>query len=488
MSSHSFDLAAAAATATVQAGFSTDFSPDVADQVAAIRAAAGKGTSGAQDMRPLLWSSIDNDTSRDLDQAEEADETAGGTLVRVAIANVAGSVARGSPIDQHAAAQTVTIYTPARIFPMLPVELSTDLTSLSENTPRAALVVEFTVADDGDVGSGRVCEALIENRAQLVYSRVGPWLEGGAAGAQADAKIAASVELQQQLRLQDRAAQALRAGRLRRGALEFERPEAELAPAGGTTGAMRSVRPNRANDLIEELMIAANETMARTLRDSGRSSLRRVVRSPERWGRIVQLAAETGNALPAEADSAALSAFLQARRTADPVHYPDLSLAVIKLMGPGEYVVARAGAENLDGHFGLATQDYTHATAPNRRFADLVLQRLLLSLLRNEAAPYTDDELDAIAAHCNERESAARKLERAMLKRAAALSLVNSIGQVNRGVITGASPKGTYVRLIDPPIEGRVTQAEQGLDVGDVVSVKLLRADPQLGFIDFARV
>lgn len=234
-------------------------------------------------------------------------------------------------------------------------------------------------------------------------------------------------------------------------------------------------------------MIAANEIVAQVLRAAGRSSLRRVVRSPERWSRIVALAAEKGTTLPGEASSSALSVFLVAQRAADPVHYPDLSLAVIKLMGPGEYVLSRAADGEPDGHFGLAARDYAHATAPNRRFPDLVTQRLLKAMLRQEPAPYGDDELAAIAVHCNEREAAARKLERAMRKRAAALSLSRSIGTVYRGVVTGASAKGTYVRIVDPAIEGRITQGERGLDVGDVVSVQLLRADPQLGFIDFAR-
>ena len=430
-----------------------------------------------------LWSSIDNDTSRDLDQIEVAERVDGGIRVRVGIADVSVSVLKDTPIDQHAAKQTQTVYTAVKNFSMLPLELSTDMTSLNENEDRAAHVVEFLVDAEGVVGRTSIYRAVVRNKAQLAYSHVGPWLEGSGG---ADAKVAASAELQEQLRLQDKAAVALRAQRVRQGALEFSRAEADPVVVDGKVQSIGTVFHNRASDLIEELMIATNETMAKTLRAAKRSCIRRVVRSPERWARIVELVKRHGTALPAAPDSGALNAFLQAQRVADEVHYPDLSLAIIKLMGPGEYVLSKGDEDEAQGHFGLATQDYAHSTAPNRRFADLVTQRVVKAMLAGEAPPYTDEELAAIAAHCNERESAARKVERAMLKRVAAVGLAGSIGKTFHGVITGANDKGTYVRVFDPPVEGKIVRGANGLDVGDTVDVTLVHTDPQHAFIDFA--
>jgi len=349
---------------------------------------------------------------------------------------------------------------------------------------RAAIVVEFVVDAEGKVQDLGIYKAQVRNEAQLAYSHVGPWLEGKAGP---DAKVSASVPLQEQLRLQDEAAVALRAQRVRMGALEFNRVEADPVVVDGKVQSIGTAFHNRASDLIEELMIATNEMMARTLRAAKRSSIRRVVRSPERWARIVELVGRHGTVLPAQPDSGALNTFLQAQRKADAIHYPDLSLAIIKLMGPGEYVLAKGDEMEQQGHFGLAAQDYSHSTAPNRRFVDLVTQRVVQAMLAGEAAPYTDDELEAIAKHCNEREAAARKVERAMLKRVAAVGLAGSVGKSFHGVITGASDKGTYVRVFDPPVEGKVVQGAQGLDVGDMVDVKLLHTDPQHAFIDFGR-
>jgi exoribonuclease-2 len=366
---------------------------------------------------------------------------------------------------------------------MLPTELSTDMTSLNENEDRAAHVVEFLVDAEGVVGRTSIYRAVVRNKAQLAYSRVGPWLEGTGG---ADAKVGASAELQAQLRLQDEAAVALRAQRVKQGALEFSRAEADPVVVDGKVQSIGTAFHNRATDLIEELMIASNETMARTLRAAKRSCIRRVVRSPERWARIVELVGRYGTALPTAPDSGALNAFLQKQRAADAVHYPDLSLAIIKLMGPGEYVLSKGDEDEVQGHFGLATQDYAHSTAPNRRFADLVTQRVVKAMLAGEAPPYSDEELAAIAKHCNERESAARKVERAMLKRVAAVGLAGSIGKSFHGVITGANDKGTYVRAFDPPVEGKIVRGANGLDVGDTVDVTLLHTDPQHAFIDFA--
>jgi VacB/RNase II family 3'-5' exoribonuclease len=484
MSMTTFDLVAAASAEMIREGFHPDFPDGTEAQVAQIRASLGVvSDKGTQDLRSLLWSSIDNDTSRDLDQIEVAERVDGGIRVRVAIADVSVAVLKDTVIDRHAADQTQTVYTAVRNFSMLPTELSTDMTSLNEEEDRAAHVVEFVVDAQGAVGRSSIYRAVVKNKAQLAYSRVGPWLEGKAGP---DAKVAASAELQAQLRLQDEAAMALRAQRVRRGALEFSRAEADPVVVDGKVQSFGTVFHNRASDLIEELMIATNETMAKTLRTAKRSCIRRVVRSPERWARIVELVGRYGTKLPATPDSGALNAFLQKQRAADAVHYPDLSLAIIKLMGPGEYVLAKGDGEESQGHFGLATQDYAHSTAPNRRFADLVTQRVVKAWLAGEAAPYTDEELAAIAAHCNERESAARKVERAMVKRVAAVALAGSIGKTFHGVITGASDKGTFVRVFDPPVEGKIVRGANGLDVGDTVDVTLLHTDPQHAFIDFA--
>jgi exoribonuclease-2 len=482
---HPFDLATSAVAEMVCEGFRPDFPEGSAEQIAEIRAAQWVVAGGdVRDLRGLWWSSIDNDTSRDLDQVEVAERVDGGILVRVGIADVSASVGKDTPLDRHAADQAQTVYTAVRNFSMLPVELSTDLTSLNEEEDRAAVVIEFLVDADGTVKDTCIYKALVRNRAQLAYSRVGPWLEGAL---EPDARVAASVELQEQLRLQDEAAVALHGQRVRMGALEFNRTEADPVVVDGKVREIRAVLRNRATDLIEELMIAANETMARTLRAERRSSIRRVVRSPERWARIVELVGRHGTVLPPEPDSGALNAFLQAQRAADAVHYPDLSLAIIKLMGPGEYVLARGDEDDQKGHFGLAARDYAHSTAPNRRFADLVTQRVVKAMLVGEPAPYTDAELDAIAKHCNEREGAARKVERAMQKRVAAVALSESVGKNFHGVITGANGKAVYVRVFDPPVEGKVVRGEEGLDVGDMVNVTLLHTDPQHAFIDFAR-
>jgi VacB/RNase II family 3'-5' exoribonuclease len=480
-----FDLVASASAEMVREGFHSGF-PDGTDaQVAAIRSAKNVSPAAdVRDMRELMWSSIDNDTSRDLDQIEVAERVQDGIRVMVGIADVSAAVAKGTVIDGYAAEQTQTVYTAVRNFSMLPTELSTDLTSLNENEDRAAVVVEWVVDPEGNVQQSSIYRAVVRNKAQLAYNHVGPWIEGTA---KPDAKVAASADLQAQLRLQDEAAVALHAQRVKIGALEFSRTEADPVVVDGKVQSIGTAFHNRATDLIEELMIATNETMARSLRAAKRSCIRRVVRSPERWARIVDLVARHGTTLPAQPDSGALNTFLQAQRAADAVHYPDLSLSIIKLMGPGEYVLAKGDEDAQLGHFGLAAQDYAHSTAPNRRFADLVTQRVVKAMLANEPPPYSDDELAAIAAHCNERESAARKVERAMVKRVAAVALAGSIGKSFHGVITGASDKGVYVRVFDPPVEGKIVKGAQGLDVGDVVDVTLLHTDPQHAFIDFGR-
>jgi exoribonuclease-2 len=435
-----------------------------------------------RDLTALLWSSIDNDDSRDLDQIEWAERTPGGIRVRVGVADVDSVVAKGTPIDRHAQRETTSVYTGIRTFPMLPERLSTDLTSLNEGQDRAAVVIEMLVAADGSIGGESIYQARVRNHAQLTYSAVGAWLEATAAP---PAKVAASADLQAQLKLQDEAAMALREARHRLGALTFDRQESQAVIADGNVKSMATRVANRAAHLIEDFMIGANEVMARTLRGARVSSIRRVVKAPERWARIVELAAQYGEKLPPEPDSGALNTVLMHRKAADPVHYPDVSLTVLKLMGPGEYVLTRPGDEE-QGHFGLAAHDYTHSTAPNRRFADLVTQRLLKGLPAQP--PYSDAELDAIARACTEKEDAARKVERDMNKRLAAAALQHRIGQNFSAVVTGVTPKGVFVRVLDPLVEGRLMRGEQGLDVGDRLRVSLLAADPRRGFIDFGRI
>jgi exoribonuclease-2 len=523
-----------------EAGFKPEFGPGVAEQMAAITAkyANLQPSPDVEDLRSLGWSSIDNDTSRDLDQIEVADRVAGGIRLRVAIGDVSAAVEKGSPIDQHAQAQTQTIYTAVKNFPMLPEELSTGLTSLNENADRLAVMMTFTVGPDGSLTDEKVSLAMVRNRAQLAYSRVGPWLEKTAAGAvdndmmslrsdsarehEADPSLSGGAGnaglsttlrsgrdeksvgsadsgrdekpeglsagwLVEQLKLQDEAAQALHAARVKNGALEFHKSEADPVVVDGRVIDIGEATQNRAMNLIEDLMVAANGVMARALRHGGRSGLQRVVVVPARWDRIVALADQHGTTLPANPDSVALNDFLEAQRKSDSVHYPDLAVAVIKLMGPGQYMLMRPD-DDPTGHFGLAARDYTHSTAPNRRFPDLVTQRVLHAMMTNSPAPYSDEDLNAIAMHCNDADKALRKIERDMQKRVAAVAMSHRIGEVFPGVVTGSSDKGVYVRVLRPPFEGRVIQNEDGLDVGDKVSVKLLHTDPARAFIDFAKV
>ncbi|MBV8818328.1 MAG: RNB domain-containing ribonuclease, partial [Acidobacteriaceae bacterium] len=403
----------------IHEGFDPDFSDAVRQQVASLEQQPPATGEGLEDLRDLVWSSIDNDTSRDLDQIEYAERVAEGIRVLIGIADVTAEVALGSPIDEHARSQTTTVYTTPRVFPMLPEELSTDLTSLEEAQDRAAIVIEMVVAPDGSIVSSGVRQALVRNKAQLAYGDVGSWLEGQAGP---PAKVAASADLQSQLQLQNEAARAMRQRRVSLGALRFDRIEPQAVITNGHVTDIAASPKNKANDLIEDFMVGANEVMARLLKDSGVSSIRRVVRSPERWARIVELAARYGTHLPEQPDSGALNAFLMERRNADRLHYPDLSLAVLKLMGPGEYVMAKPG-DAAEGHFGLAANDYTHSTAPNRRFADMVVQRMVKSVIDKAPPPYADDELADIARNCTLKEDAARKVERTMNKRVAAVAL-----------------------------------------------------------------
>jgi VacB/RNase II family 3'-5' exoribonuclease len=479
------DLQAAAKDIMRQYGFEPDFPPAVEQQLAQLRAQPPAIAAGATvgDLRKLLWSSIDNDTSRDLDQIEVAERLPSGDVkILVGIAELDAYVPKQSAIDQHAARETTTVYTGVRNFPMLPEELSTGTTSLLENQDRLAVVIEFVVGGDGHVTSSDVYRALVRNQAQLQYNSVGAWLEGTAA---APPKVGASSDLQTQLRLQDEVAQKLKSRRFENGALNLQTDELHPLILNDQVVDVVKQQKNRATELIEDFMIAANGVVARMLEKV--SSLRRIVKQPERWDRIVQLAATHGEKLPPNPDSKALNDFLLKCKAADPDHFADLSLAVIKLIGPGEYVLERPG-DPAPGHFGLAVQDYTHSTAPNRRFADVVTQRLIKAMLAGQANPYSDDELSAVAANCTAKEDAARKVEREMSKRLAAVAMEHRIGATFDAIVTGVTTHGTFVRVLQPHVEGLLAQGAQGVDVGDKLRVKLIRTDTQHGYIDFARV
>jgi VacB/RNase II family 3'-5' exoribonuclease len=483
-SSH-IDLQAAAKQLMVQHGFQPDFPAEVTTQLSAIRAHPPQITNGTdiRDLRRLLWSSIDNDTSRDLDQIEVSERLQNGdTKVLIGIADVDAFVQKESAIDQHAARETTTVYTGIKTFPMLPEQLSTGSTSLLENQDLPAVVIEFVVDGTGHIKTSSIYRAIVRNQAQLQYDSTGAWLEGKA---QAPPKISASSDLQTQLKLQDEVAQKLRSQRYEHGALNLQTDEFLPLVEHDQVVDVTRQQKNHATDLIEDFMIAANGVVARFLEDV--SSLRRVVRSPERWNRIVQLAETRGGyKLPPQPDSKALNDFLLQRKAADPDHFPDVSLTVIKLMGPGEYVLERPG-ETAAGHFGLAVQDYTHSTAPNRRFADVVTQRLIKAKLAGQGNPYSDAELTGIAANCTQKEDAAKKVEREMTKRLAAVVMQHRIGAIFNAIVTGVTPKGTFVKVEQPHVEGLLAQGQQGLDVGDRLRVKLLRVDIQKGYIDFAR-
>jgi len=479
------DLRAEAQRVMVEHGFELDVPPAVPRQLSDLERhpPAVAATPDIRDLRHLAWSSIDNDTSRDLDQLEVAKRQADGAInVLVAIADVDAFVEKASPIDQLAARQTTTVYTGVRNFPMLPEQLSTAATSLQEGSDKLAIVIDFVVAASGHVQATAVYRAIVRNTAQLTYGAVGAWLERRGA---APGKVASSAELQEQLQLQDQAAQALRNERHRHGALNIETIETRPVLLNGQVTRLEQQEKNRATELIEDFMIASNEIVARLLEDV--PSIRRVVKTPKRWDRIVAVAAAAGGRLPAEPDSKALNEFLVSQKAADPDHFADLSLAVIKLMGPGEYLVERPG-DPEEGHFGLAVEDYTHSTAPNRRFADLVTQRLVKAVIAGQPGPYGETDLGAVAARCTERADAARKVEREMSKRIAAVAMSSRIGEAFDAIVTGVTPHGTFVRVLRPHVEGLLVHSRPGIDVGDKLRVELVRTDPARGFIDFAPV
>jgi exoribonuclease-2 len=435
-------------------------------------------------MRKVLWSSIDNNESRDLDQVEYVERLPDGRLrLLVGIVDVDVFVPKGSAVDQHAFVNTVSVYTPAIIFPMLPEQLSTDQTSLLEGQDRLALVIELTITSKGAVSSKDIYRAAVHNHAKLNYEEVGAWLDGRSSVPGSVTKVAG---LEEQIRLQLEATERLHALRKENGALELETVEAKPVLFGGEVIRLDINRHNRAQSIIEGFMIAANTSMAEFLQEREVPSLRRVVRTPERWPLMVKLASSFGATLQAEPDSRALADFLTERKAADPENYPELSLSVLKMLGGGDYKVEAPGLKQ-EGHFGLAVDDYTHSTAPNRRYPDLITQRCLKAVIAGESPPYSGEMLEKIADRCNRMESAARKVERTTEKSAVAVLLGSHLGETFDGIVTGVKERGTFVRLLTPPAEGRITRGEEGLSVGERVRVRLISTKPDRGFIDFAK-
>jgi VacB/RNase II family 3'-5' exoribonuclease len=491
------DLRELARRAMIERGFLVEPPRDAQAEVAS-RTEPPFETLGILDLSSLLWSSIDNDESRDLDQIEYAKKETGGTRLYVGVADVDWFVHRGSMLDHAAQHNTTSVYTGVTTFPMLPEKLSTDLSSLNEHGKRLAIVVEMFVTDEGRLTDSSVYTAVVQNKAQLTYKAVAAWLDSSSSvplpttSSEVDqrtfSKIKASQELQEQLRLQDTAAQALRDARHEAGALSFQTTEMRPVLSNeGTVVDLEVRRQNRAGLLIEDLMIASNQATARFLDKKNFPSLRRVVRTPERWDRIVMLAASLGYSLPAQADAKSLERFLQSERRANPSKFGDLSLAVVKLLGRGEYAAHWPGS-TTPGHFALAANAYSHSTAPNRRFPDLITQRLIKAVLTGSRAPYEMDELSTLAEHCTEREDAANKVERFVKKCAAATLLRARIGEVFDGIITGVTNRGTWVRISHPHVEGKIVEHHNNVDVGDQVRVRLSSVDAERGFIDFALV
>jgi VacB/RNase II family 3'-5' exoribonuclease len=469
----------------LERGLLPDFSVEALAELPRIQAPATLDSKQVLDLRGLLWASIDNDDSLDLDQLTVAEAMPGDKFkILVALADVDSIVKKGSAIDDHARHNTTSVYTSAIIFPMIPEKLSTDLTSLNFNEDRLAIVVEMTIGADGSLQDSDVYRALVRNHAKLAYNSVGAWLEG--IGMMPTA-IAAANGLEENIRIQDRVAQRMKTFRHVHGALSFETIEAKPIFEGDEIRDLEVIKKNRAKDIIEDFMIAANGVTARYLSSRNFPSLRRVVRTPKRWERIVEIAGEHGFKLPYTPDSRALEDFLTKEKAADPLRFADLSLSIIKLMGPGEYHAEFPG-DTAPGHFGLAVKDYSHSTAPNRRYPDLITQRLLKTAIAQDPVPYDKGDLEALGKHCTEEEDAAKKVERQVRKSAEALLLESRIGEQFDAIVTGAALKGTWVRLLHPPIEGKLVHGFEGIDVGDRIRVQLIHIDVELGFIDFKRV
>jgi exoribonuclease-2 len=479
------DLVRIATDAMSERGLQPEFPPPVQHQLASITGPGNDADPRILDLTALNWCSIDNDDSLDLDQLTTCEVLKGGAVkIFVAVADVDALVKKGSAIDAHARVNTTSVYTSARVFPMLPERLSTDLTSLNPDEDRLALVSEMIVAADASITHATVHRAKVRNKAKLAYDALSAWIDGTGALPEA---VRAVPGLEAQLRTQDAVAQRLRTRRHAQGSLEFETFQPRAVFDGERVVDIQQQVQNRARQLIEELMIATNTCTALFLASHGGASLRRVVRSPERWLRIAEVAQELGTALPTTPDSKALEAFLAKRHRADPLRFPDLSLVIVKLMGSGEYVVERPKGPPI-GHFGLALRDYTHSTAPNRRYPDLITLRMIKGLLAGSKPPYSIAELEALALHCTQQEDAAKKVERQVRKSEAAMLLESQIGRQFDAIVTGRSASSTWVRLFTPPAEGMLVGRVPELDIGQQVRVKLEATNVERGFIDFTLV
>jgi len=482
---HRAILRGIARRAMIERGLFPEYSPQALAELDKIRAPVTGTEPPGRDLRDLAWCSIDNDDSRDLDQLTVAEGLPDGAVkILVAIADVDAVVKKGSPIDDHARQNTTSVYTAGGTFPMLPEKLSTDLTSLNPDEDRLAVVVEMVIAGDGSLRDSDIHGATVRNHAKLAYNSVAAWLDGNGPMPE---RIGAVGGLGENLRIQDRVAQSMKNFRHEHGALNLETIEARAVFDADELKDLEVEQKNRAKDIVEDFMIAANGVTARYLASRKFPSVRRVVHTPKRWDRMVEIASDSAFVLPPEPDSLALERFLVNAKAADPLRFPDLSLAIIKLMGPGEYTVEFPG-EHSEGHFGLAVKDYTHSTAPNRRYPDLVTQRLLKAAMAGHPVPYEHDELEALGRHCTEEEDAARKVERQVDKSAAAMLMEARIGERFDALVTGAAPKGTWVRLLHPPIEGKLVHGFEGVDVGHRIRVQLVHTDVERGFIDFKRV
>ncbi len=469
----------------LERGLLPEFPAEVRAELEQIQKSTAPADGPIRDLRDPLWASIDNDDSRDLDQLTVAEQLPGDDVkILVAVADVDWLVKNGSAIDSHARHNTTSVYTAARIFPMLPERLSTDLTSLNSGEDRLAVVIEMVIDAEGTLKESDIYRARVTNHAKLAYNAVAAWLDGNGPAPEA---LAAVKGLEENLRLQDKTAQRLKTSRHVQGALSLETIEAKPVFDGDEIRALEPEQKNRAKEIIEDFMIAANGVTARYLSAKSFPSIRRVVRTPKRWDRIVEIAQEHQFPLPAEPDSKALENFLVKEQASDPVRFPDLSLAVIKLLGSGEYVAEGPGG-NAPGHFGLAVKDYTHSTAPNRRYTDILTQRLLKAALDGKPSPYSYDELTVLANHCTEEEDVVNKVERQVAKSAAALLLESRIGEQFDSIVTGAADKGTWIRLLALPVEGRLVRGFVGVDVGNRIRVQLTSVDVQRGFIDFQKV
>jgi exoribonuclease-2 len=482
----SIDLRVVARQALLDRGINIDFPASVVTEAREAVEPNYKKL-GVRDLTNWLWSSIDNDDSRDLDQIEYLDiSTQGKWVLYVAIADVEYFVRKGSALDKYAATNTCSIYTGVQVFPMLPNELSTDLTSFNQGKTRLAVVTETHISKDGEVVSSTVFPAIVKNQARLAYDAVAAWLEGVTPERDPTGsieKLSRNPALQDQIREQEKVAISLRKHREARGALDFVSPQLRATTTPDGKVEVGAQYANRATIIIQEFMVATNEAVDQFLQEKKLPSIQRIVREPKNWPRMAEIASVHGTTLPPKPDGKALQEFLAVQRKRDPHNFPELSLAMIKLLGRGEYVVKTHARDSL-GHFGLATPNYAHSTAPNRRYPDLITQRMLKAAFSQKDSPYSLEELDAIAQRCSAKEDDSNRIERQVQKSVAALALRERIGDIFPALVTGVNEDGTWVRVVDPPVEGKL-QADRPFKVGDHVKARLTKTNPMRGFLDF---